>query len=89
MQIQMLLHGGMLMTEGSFEKICLKNTSAQLTEFIPKTKPILSLRVVEKEACCQLFTLERRPVSSVGRVPHYRVGGFKPRSDHHSGSLNN
>ena len=32
----------------------------------------------------------RRPVSSVGRVPDYRAGGrgFKPRPDHHSGSLN-
>ena len=33
----------------------------------------------------------RRPVSSVGRVPDYRAGrrGFKPRPDQHSGSLNN
>ena len=31
----------------------------------------------------------RRPVSSVGRVPDYRAGGrgFEPRPDHHSGSL--
>ena len=31
----------------------------------------------------------RRPVSSVGRVPDYCAGGhgFKPRQDHHSGSL--
>ena len=30
-----------------------------------------------------------RPVSSVGRVPDYRARGcgFKPRPDHHSGSL--
>ena len=33
----------------------------------------------------------RRPVSSVGRVPDYRAGGrgFKHRPDQHSGSLNN
>ena len=32
----------------------------------------------------------RQPVSSVGRVPDYRVGdrGFKPRPDQHSRSLN-
>ena len=36
-------------------------------------------------------TTNRRPVGSVGRVPDYRAGGrgFKPRPDHHSGSLNN
>ena len=35
--------------------------------------------------------INRRPVSSVGRVPDYRAGGrgFKPRPDHHLGSLNN
>ena len=41
----------------------------------------------------ELFEIQvdRRPVSSVGRVPDYRAGGrwFKPRPDHHSGSLNN
>ena len=33
--------------------------------------------------------MNRRPVSSVGRVPDYRAGGrgFEPRPDHHSGSL--
>ena len=32
-----------------------------------------------------------QPVSSVGRVPDFCAGGggFKPRPDHHSGSLNN
>ena len=35
--------------------------------------------------------MDRRPVGSVGRVPDYRAGGrvFKPRPDHHLGSLNN
>ena len=39
----------------------------------------------------QLTSVNRRPVGSVGRVPDYRAGGrgFKPRSDQHSGSLNN
>ena len=37
----------------------------------------------------KLVIYNRRPVSSVGRVPDYRAGGrgFEPRPDHHSGSL--
>ena len=36
-------------------------------------------------------SFDRRPVSSVGRVPDYRAGGrgFKSQPDQHSGSLNN
>ena len=48
-----------------------------------------------KGKCCmimkRIFKQNRRPVGSVGRVPDYCAGGrgFKPRPDHHSGSLNN
>ena len=51
----------------------------------------LGLGGKKQQITVRLQSDNRRPVSSVGRVPDYRAGGrgFKHRPDQHSGSLNN